>query len=366
MEARISEAERYKLKKFIKELSPHKGRHTELISVYVPAGYDLNAITTHLSQEQGTATNIKSKGTRDNVIAALEKIIQHLKTYNRTPAHGLAAFAGNVAEREGQQDFRAWSIEPPVPLNQRLYRCDKQFVLEPLIDLADDKTMYGMVVVDMRDATLAYLKGKTIIPITTTHSEVPGKTRAGGQSSARFQRLRVGAQKDHYKKVADLMKDNFLGKEGLKGIIVGGPSTTVNDFINKDYITGDVAKLIIGTKDLSYTGDFGLQELLDRSEDLIADEAVMEEKRIMQKFFEHLSKDTGMVEYGEGPVREALEMGAVETVLISEEKEELEEQLEEKAKELNSEIMIISKETREGKQLADMGGVAAILRYKLN
>ncbi len=179
---KISEIARFKIKKFVKELSQYKGRHTELISVYIPAGYDLNAITTHLAQEQGTATNIKSKQTRDNVIAALEKIIQHLKTYDKTPANGLAAFAGNVAEREGQQDFRAWSIEPPIPQNQRLYRCDKTFVLEPLAELADDKTMYGLVVIDMRDATLAFLKGKTIIPITTTHSEVPGKTRAGGQS----------------------------------------------------------------------------------------------------------------------------------------------------------------------------------------
>ena len=30
-----------KLKKFIKELEAIKGRHTELVSVYVPQGYDL-------------------------------------------------------------------------------------------------------------------------------------------------------------------------------------------------------------------------------------------------------------------------------------------------------------------------------------
>ncbi len=48
---------------------------------------------------------------------------------------------------------------------------------------------------------------------------------------------------------------------------------------NKDYITGDIKKKILGTKDLSYTGEFGLQELLDRSEDLLSEEEVAQEKK---------------------------------------------------------------------------------------
>ena len=285
MEAKISAKERFKLKHFIKELENFKGRHTELVSVYIPQDYDLNKIMTHLSQEQGTATNIKSKATRDNVIAALEKMIQNLKLHPRTPPNGLAVFAGNVAEREGQQDYQVFSVEPPIPVKVRIYRCDKEFVLDPLIEMVEEKNIYGLVVLDRRDAHLALLKGKTILPLRKTHSEVPGKMRAGGQSSVRFARLREGAIKDHYKKVADHMKDQFLGMKDLKGIIIGGPSTTTTDFMNKDYLTGDLKKKIIGVKDLSYTGDFGFQELLDRSADLLAQEEVAKEKKLMQDFF---------------------------------------------------------------------------------
>ena len=177
----VSSAQRHKLKSFIKELKDFKGRGTELVSVYVPAGYDMNKINSHLYEEQGTASNIKSKQTRDNVIAALEKMIQHLKLYSKTPPNGLALFAGNVATREGQQDYQVWSIEPPVPLKQRLYRCDKEFVLDPLIDMTEEKNVYGMVVMDKREGNIALLKGKTIIPLTSSTSAVPGKTRAGGQ-----------------------------------------------------------------------------------------------------------------------------------------------------------------------------------------
>ena len=177
----ITEKQKYQLKKFIKELEKHRGRHTELVSVYIPKDYDIIKIINHLEQEKGTATNIKSTATRKNVIDALERMTQHLRLYKRTPENGLAVFSGNVAKREGQQDFQVWSIEPPLPLNTRIYRCDKEFVLELLRDMLQIKEVYGLVIVDRRDANIAYLKGKTIIPLLKTHSEVPGKTRAGGQ-----------------------------------------------------------------------------------------------------------------------------------------------------------------------------------------
>ena len=177
----LTEKQRYELKKFIKKLELFKRPHTELVTVYIPAGYDINKIINHLKQEQGTATNIKSASTRKNVIDALERMVQHLRLFKQTPENGLTVFSGNVAEREGQIDLEVWSIEPPVPLNTRIYRCDKQFVLDLLRDMLDTKEVYGLVVMDRRDANIALLKGKTIIPLVKTHSQVPGKFRAGGQ-----------------------------------------------------------------------------------------------------------------------------------------------------------------------------------------
>src|SRR3990167_7072745 len=282
----LTEKQRHDLKKFVKELDQYRGRHTEFVSVLVPAGYELVKVIQHLQQEQGTASNIKSTATRQNVIDALERMIQHLRLFKATPKNGLAAYAGNVASAEGKSDVRVWSVEPPLPLNQRIYRCDKNFKTEALQDMLDTKEVYGLVVIDHRDAIIALLKGKTIIPLQKTHSEVPGKQKAGGQSAQRFARIREGAYKDHFKKIAEYMKNQFLPLgNNLKGIIVGGPGTTVNDFLQKEYITGDLQKKIIGTKDLSYTEEFGLQELLDKSEDLLAEEEIAREKKTMQEFF---------------------------------------------------------------------------------
>jgi len=156
----LTEKQRHDLKKFIKDLEQYRGRHTEFVSVLIPTGYDMNKIINHLSQEQGTATNIKSTATRKNVIDALERMIQHLRLFKRTPEHGLAAYAGNVASSTGQIDLRVWSIEPPIPINTRIYRCDKDFKINILREMLDSKEIYGMIVLDRRDANLAVLKGK--------------------------------------------------------------------------------------------------------------------------------------------------------------------------------------------------------------
>jgi len=367
MTEKIGAKERHKVKQFVKELENYRGRGTELVSVYVPAGYEMSAIINHLQQEQGTATNIKSKQTRTHVIDSLERMIQHLRLIGKTPPNGLTAFSGNVAEREGQSDIQVWSLEPPTPLNQRLYRCDKTFILDVLREMMDDESTYGLVVLDLRDAMIGLLKGKSIIPIRKTHSEVPGKMRAGGQSAPRFQRLRDLATKGHYKKIAEYMKEEFLGMKELKGILIGGPDTTINDFLNQDFITGDVKKKILGAVALSYTGEFGLQELVDKAEDILAKEEIAEEKKIMAKFFLELSKDTGLAEYGEDDVMKAIKMGAVATVLVSESVPDATvTRFEEEAEKVGSEVTIISTETREGVQLQQMGKIAAILRYPIS
>ena len=356
--------QKHDLKKFIKQLVVHRGGGTELVSVYVPAGYDLTKIIQHLQQEQGTATNIKSTSTRKNVIDALERMIQHLRLFPRTPPHGLAAFSGNVAEREGQSDVRVYSTEPPVPLNIRIYRCDKQFILEPLEEMVEFDNVYGLVVLDRRDGTLAILKGNKIIVLVKTHSEVPGKTRAGGQSSMRFARQREGAAKEHYRKIAEYMKEQYLPMQNLKGIIIGGPGVTINDFVAESQLTGELVKKILGTKDLSYTEEFGLQELLDKSGDILAKEAVAEEKKTVQRFLEMLAKEEEKTAYGRDPVFKVLNMGVVDTLLLSEALDEKTiDDFTELAAKFSTNVLIVSVDTREGEQLRELGKMAAILRY---
>ena len=391
----------YKLKKLIKLLEAKKGRHTELVTVYVPVGYSLYEITNQLRQEQGTAENIKSKPVRKNVVSALEKIMRHFQLYKQTPEHGLAVFCGNVSEKDGESDIELWAIEPPEPVKVKMYWCDQKFDVGPLMQMIAEKDIYGIVVLDKSEANVALIKGKKIENIAHFDSIVPGKSRAGGQSSARFARVREGLLNDFLKEVGDATNKAFLGKDEIRGIMIAGPGPIKEYFINENYLDNNVSKKIIGTVDTGSTGEPGIHEALNRGEHLIKEAHIVKEKKILQDFFSNLKKGD-LVAYGLREVIKAVEMGAVQTLIVSEValfseveykckcgfkkdflrndkrvcrvcgenvriigEKDLIESVTELAKNYSTNVEIVSGDTPEGQQFLELGGIGAILRYKI-
>ncbi len=354
------------LRRLVKKLEKERGRHTELVSVYVPAGYDIVKVYQHLMEEQGTAKNIKDAKTRGNVITSLDKAVRIMKELGRTPENGLAVFAGNISQQENKVDIAAWAIEPPEPLNIRMYRCDQKFVLEPLRDMMEHKEVYGLIVMDRREATIGLLKGPRISVHGHLTSGVPGKFKAGGQSAQRFDRLIEGMALEFYRKVASRVQEEYLPMgNSLKGILVGGPGTTKDAFIKE--LNTELRNKIKAVKDLTYTDESGLHDLVELSHENIADEVVIEEKKIMQRFFDTLAKTPSRAGYGRKDVMDKLKMGATELILVSDDlDEEIIEDLEMQASEFGTDVKLISTDTREGKQLKDLGGFASILRYAVS
>jgi len=402
----MKEEEKIRLKKLLRELERVRGRHTELVSVYIPAGYNLAEILNQLNQERGTAANIKSKATRKNVIAALEKIIQYLKKFRQTPPNGLAIFCGNVSREEGKSDIRLWVYEPPVPLNKKIYWCDQTFVLEPLKEMLEEKEVYGLIVLDAREAMIGILKGKKVEALKRMESTVPSKSVKGGMSQRRYDRIREDALNEFLRKVAENASSLFLEMENLKGIIIGGPGPVKEKFYREQYLHYQLQKKVLGVKDVGYTGEFGLQELVERSQDLLKEAAIGREREILWKFFSEL-KNEGKVVYGYDDVKKALDAGAVDVLLISEafdwrrvklrcecgfettkeipkrlvkqqhcpncgkrmrveDETPLVDEIVEKAQQMGSKVEYISVETSEGRQFKELGGLGAFLRFKLS
>lgn len=361
----MSSKEAYRFKREVEELAAKRGRGTELVSVYIPATYELSKIINKLAEEQGTASNIKSSGTRKNVVSALEKIIQHLKLFKRTPENGLVVFCGNVSEGDSP-DIQLWSIIPHEPNKLNLYRCEKQFIVEPLMDMVQTKTMYGLIVMDRREGNVAFLKGKRIDMVKTMHSMVPGKFRAGGQSAARFGRVIEGLANDFYKEVGESANSIFMPViKDLKGVIIGGPGPTKYTFAEGHFLTEAIKGKILGILDIGYTGPDGLEELLTRSDELLKDAEVQKEKKLVIRFIDVLAKG-GAVAYGLDNVRKACDAGAAETIMVSEKlPPAIADEFMERADKTGAKVEFISTETREGEQLYQMGGIAAFLRYKI-
>ncbi len=178
----ITQSEMFLFKKKLAKLEKFKGRGTELISVYIPPKTDRSAVMGQLSEELSQSSNIKSPQTRKNVQSALRKISNFLKDINfKIPDNGLVVFAGNISETEGKMDIRLFTLKPVKQLRTRLYWCDSAFHLEPLKEMAAPQEVYGLIVIDKNEATIAVLVGKRYDIMGKFTSNVAGKQRAGGQ-----------------------------------------------------------------------------------------------------------------------------------------------------------------------------------------
>lgn len=361
----MDEKQKAELEEFIERINSYKARHTELITVLVPKGFEINLITRQLESEKSTAANIKSTGTRKNVQEALESLVRITKSMKQTPKNGVALFAGNVSKIEGQNNFIAEAFEPPEELNIRLYRCDQTFVVEPLEEMLKVKEVYGLIVIERNEATIGLLIGKKIKVLHKFESNIPGKTNKGGQSAARYSRIREVMAKEFFRKIAEVAKKEFFNLKELKGILIGGPGPTKEDFLKEGDLITSLKEKILAIKDIGYADEHGLELLVETSQDALKNQEITHEKMILEKFFDMLGKQK-LTAYKKNDVEKALNFGAVDTLFLSKKlpKSELID-LQKKAEKTSTKIELISIDTEEGIQFWNISGIGAILRFNV-
>lgn len=313
-DATTKSKELYEFRKQVKALGDFRGRGTELISLYISPGYPVAEITNKLRDEFGQASNIKSASTRKNVQGALERIMHFLKGVSKPPENGIAVFCGNVSETEGKVDIRIYSVVPPVPLHTQFYRCESTFVLDPLIDIMAPTGAYGLVVIDGSDAAVGLLRGKNLKVIKEIHNLAPSKVHKGGQSAARYARIREEAYEDYFKRVGEAMAA-FLEAKDFRGFIVGGPGPVKENFLKEKSFNYQLK--MAGMVDTSYSGEFGLKEVLEKAESLISEQEAVKERKLLEEFMAEASRG-GPVAYGVEKTREALMKGQASRLLLSE------------------------------------------------
>ncbi len=315
----MTQRQKYDLKRQIEELKSCKGRHTELISLYVPPNKQIFDVNSYLKNEFSQSQNIKSKQTRKNVLSAIESIQSRLKQFKQPPENGVIFFVGHKSVGSDQTEMVAYIIEPPMPITTFLYRCDSEFYVEPLKQMLVEKDIYGLILIDRRECTVGILKGNQIELLKYMTSQVPGKHGRGGQSQRRFERLTEIAAHDWFVKCGEKASEIFQTQENIKGIFIGGPGPTKQYFVDETYLHYEVQDKIIDTFDTGYTDEFGLRELVSAASDTITSLKISKEKQLMKRFLKEISKTEGsLAVYGEANVIKALEMGAVDTLLLSE------------------------------------------------
>ena len=365
--------QKYEFKQSLERIKNYRGHATELVSLYIPPDRKIYDVQSYLRNEASQSANIKSKSTRKNVSAAIESIMSRLKLYKNPPENGMVFFVGHVSKGGNQTTMIQEVVVPPEPLPTFLYRCDSGFFLEPLEGLGETQTQYGLIVIDRSEAALGILRGATIKTLKHMYSQVPSKHGKGGQSKQRFERLIEEAAHEWYTKVAHSATECFL-KNDIEGILVGGPGATKDYFISKDYLNHELRKIVIDSFDTGYTDETGLRELVTRGSNRLSEMQLVKEKKIMDKFMKEVLSPKGtLATYGIKQVENALNLGAIDQLLISESLEKMEhieagtvKRLGESAEKSKAKVTIISTESEEGVSLQKaFGGLAAILRYPI-
>ena len=312
---------RYSFQRKLDEIAAARGRATELISLYVSPGKQISDVMGYLRNEYAQSSNIKSRTTRKNVMWAIESLMGRVRQYREPPANGVAFFVGNKAVGADKSEPVTFIVEPPEPLNTYLYRCDSTFFLDPLLSMVHEPEMWGLIVIDRAEVTMGMLRGKRIEVLRNRPSQVPSKHGRGGQSAHRFERMIEHAAHEFFTRCGEIATELFLSKkDGLKGILLGGPGATKEFFYKENYLHYELQQKVVQPLfDVGYTDEYGLKELVEKATQTLHGLEITEEKKIVQRLLNEIRKaEGGLAAYGEADVDFALDSGAVETLLVSE------------------------------------------------
>ncbi len=321
--------ELWKIKKLIKSLESMKGNGTSMISLIIPSKGQISLTNKMLTEEYGTATNIKSRVNRLSVLSAITSAQQRLKLYKQTPPNGLVIYSGTITTDEGKEKKVNFDIEPFKPITRSLYKCDNKFHVKYLLDLLVVDEKYAFIIMDGNGCLYSILSGNNKEILQQFSVDLPKKHGRGGQSALRFARLRLEARHNYLKKVCELANNLYLkeNKATVQGVFLAGSAELKNQMLECDAFSPVLKEIVIKSIDISYGGVNGLNQAIELASTDLKNVDLMKEKKILGNFYEQISKDTGMYFFGINDTIYALEMGAIEKLIVYEDLELVRQEL---------------------------------------
>ena len=407
----VKNLEMFRLKKLIQDLDQMRGLGTSMITLIINYKDQISQFSKMLVDEVGKATNIKSRVTRQNVIDALTSTMEKLRLYNKTPSNGLVIFCGLVQMPTGGEKMIKIDLEPFKPINTSLYRCDNIFHTDELKTLLVDNDKFGFLIMDGNGSLFGLLQGNTKIILNQFKVNLPKKHSKGGQSANRFSRLVTESRHNYIRKVGEGLTKAFITNDvpNVKGLILAGSAEFKNKLQKSDLFDPRLAPIVMKVVDISYGGELGFNQAIELSQDALKNVKFIHEKKILEKFYEEIAKDSGKYVFGIKDTMEAIENGVVDILIIWEnidfirltlkdnknqikvenvssrkvigqkykpddsdveyeivENISLSEWLLDNYKKYVSQLEIVTDKTSEGNQFVKgFGGIGGILRYKL-
>jgi len=311
LDAQDKQVEIWKVKKLVKSLTLARGNGTSMISLVIPPRDQISRVAKMLADEYGTASNIKSRVNRLSVLGAITSTQQRLKLYSRVPPHGLVVYCGTIMTDEGKERRVNIDFEPFKPINTSLYLCDNKFHTEALDELLEDDEKFGFIVMDGNGSLYGTLQGNNREVLHKFSVDLPKKHGRGGQSALRFARLRMEKRHNYVRKVAELAVQMFItaDKPNVSGLVLAGSADFKSELQTSDMFDQRLARTVIKTVDVSYGGEIGFNQAIELSAETLGSVKLVQEKRLLQKYFDEISQDTGKYCFLVNDTLRALELG---------------------------------------------------------
>ncbi|WIA22719.1 hypothetical protein OEZ86_009680 [Tetradesmus obliquus] len=332
------QVEMWKVKRLIKALESARGNGTSMISLILPPKDQISRVQKMLGDEYGTASNIKSRVNRLSVLGAITSAQQRLKLYNKLPQNGLVVYTGMVMTEEGKEKKVNIDFEPFKPINTSLYMCDNKFHTAALSELLESDNKYGFIVMDGNGTLFGALSGNTREILHKFTVDLPKKHGRGGQSALRFARLRMEKRHNYVRKVAELATQMYItnhrpnvaglvaelatqmyitnDRPNVAGLVLSGSADFKTELSQSDMFDPRLQAVVLGVVDVSYGGENGFNQAIELSADMLSNVKFVQEKRLISKFFDEISQDTGKFVFSVKDTLACLEMGAVETLIV--------------------------------------------------
>ena len=113
-----------------------------------------------------------------------------------------------------------------------------------------------------------------------------------------------------------MLVTNYLFKVSVAGIVLAGSASFKNELQNSTLLDGRLREAVVRILDVSYGGANGFNQAIELASDALSGVKLVQEKRLLNRLFDEISQDSGKYCFGVADTLQALELGAVETLVI--------------------------------------------------
>jgi peptide chain release factor subunit 1 len=256
---------------------------------------------------------------RLSVLSAITSTQQRLKLYNKCPPNGLVMYCGTVITEDGKERKVNIDFEPFRSINTSLYLCDNKFHTQDLQELLMDDEAFGFMVMDGNGCLYGTVQGSSKEILHKFAVDLPKKHGRGGQSALRFARLRLEKRHNYVRKVAEMATQLFITegqRPNVQGIVLAGSADFKSELMRSDLFDPRLVKIVLKLVDVSYGGEQGFNQAIEMSADTLSNVKLLKEKKLLQKYMQEIVLDTGKYCFMVEDTLKALDLGAVEDLIL--------------------------------------------------